>query len=303
MAHYLVGDMIYENRVVRGYSQEELCFGICSTSSLSRIENNLQVPGKKLFDALMQRLGVSEAVYGRFISREEMELFRLKQELIWKLENLDFEHLDALTEEMERRIHGRNDLDRQYLLFVKASILKNRKGAAAEVLCLLLDALHIKMPGFAAACHLKKRLLTFDEITILNGIALAYAELGEREQELNLLLELKLYLESHQIDEEEKARKYPMILYNLSLALGSGRRYQEAYELCGEGVDYCISHNKLAVLPFLLNNRACAAAELGKRTKAREFFQQAVMLFQVCKKEQFAIRIQTEARKRYGLEL
>ena len=62
MAHYLVGDMIYENRVVRGYSQEELCFGICSTSSLSRIENNLQVPGKKLFDALMQRLGVSEAV-------------------------------------------------------------------------------------------------------------------------------------------------------------------------------------------------------------------------------------------------
>lgn len=94
-----------------------------------------------------------------------------------------------------------------------------------------------------------------------------------------------------------------MILYNLSLALGSGRRYQEAYELCGAGVDYCISHNKLAVLPFLLNNRACAAAELGKRTKAREFFQQAVMLFQVCKKEQFAIRIQTEARKRYGLEL
>ena len=98
-----------------------------------------------------------------------------------------------------------------------------------------------------------------------------------------------------------------MILYNLSLALGSGRRYQEAYELCGAGVDYCISHNKLAVLPFLLNNRACAAAELGKRSlirlKAREFFQQAVMLFQVCKKEQFAIRIQTEARKRYGLEL
>lgn len=301
MANYMIGDMIYEKRISRGYSQEELSFGICSTSSLSRIENNIQVPGKKLFDALMQRLGVSESIYSAFVSKEEMELVLLKQKLVWKLENLDFTDIDPLVKEMGTRIHEWNHLDKQYLLLVKASILKHNHGEADKVLHLLLDAIHVTMPGFSAEEDIKKRLLTFDEITILNSIALEYDELGERKRTLKLLFELKEYLENHRIDGEEMAQKYPLILYNLTRRLGENGRYGEVQELCEKGIEFCISHSKLNVLPYLITNQACASAELKQMDMAKRLFRQAAMLFEICHKESLARLVKREAKDSYQI--
>ena len=303
MANYLIGDMIYENRVARGYSQEELSFGICSTSSLSKIENNIQVPGKKLFDAIMQRLGVSESIYSAFISKEEMELVRLKQKLVWKLENFDFAGMDTLVEDMEARIHEWNDLDKQYLLFVKANILKHNHGDAQKVLKMLLEAIHITMPWFEKAGNIRKRLLTFDEITILNGIALGYDDLGEAKKALKLLMELKEYLESHKIDEEEKSQKYPLIIYNITRRLGACGHHADVFELCEEGIDFCTAHSKLNLLPLLITNKACAAAELEKGEVAEKLFKQAIVLFEICKKESFAEKIKKEAKDSYGIDI
>lgn len=301
MANYTIGDMIYENRVVRGYSQEELSFGICSTSSLSRIENNTQVPGKKLFDALMQRLGVSESIYSAFISKEEMELVRLKQKLVWKLENLDFADIDVLVEKMESKLSDWNELDNQYLMFVKANIRKQNHGKPEEVLGILLEAIRITMPDFSEVQNIKKRLLTFDEITILNSIALEYYDLGDKKKALKLLSELKEYLDEHSIDEEEKSQKYPMIVYNMTKCLGEVERYKEVVDLCTEGIEYCISHSKLNALPYLITNNACATAELKKNERAEVLFKQAVTLLEICHKESFADTVRKTAKDSYGI--
>lgn len=301
MANYTIGDMIYENRVVRGYSQEELSFGVCSTSSLSRIENNTQVPSKKLFDALMQRLGVSESIYSAFISKEEMELVRLKQKLVWKLENLDFSDIDVLVEKMESRLSDWNELDNQYLMFVKANIQKHNHGKPEEVLEILLEAIRITMPDFSEVQNIKKRLLTFDEITILNSIALEYYDLGDKKKALKLLSELKGYLDEHSIDEEEKSQKYPMIVYNMTKCLGEVERYAEVVELCTEGIEYCIGHSKLNALPYLITNSACATAELKRFEEAEVLFKRAVILLEICHKESFAETVRKTARDSYGI--
>ena len=59
MSNYLIGDYIRDTRLRRGYTQEQLSFGICTTASLSRIETGAQAPGKHILDALMERLGMS----------------------------------------------------------------------------------------------------------------------------------------------------------------------------------------------------------------------------------------------------
>lgn len=46
MSNYLIGDYIRDTRLRRGYTQEQLSFGICTTASLSRIETGAQAPGK-----------------------------------------------------------------------------------------------------------------------------------------------------------------------------------------------------------------------------------------------------------------
>ena len=53
MSNYLIGDYIRDTRLRRGYTQEQLSFGICTTASLSRIETGAQAPGKHILDALM----------------------------------------------------------------------------------------------------------------------------------------------------------------------------------------------------------------------------------------------------------
>lgn len=304
MANYTIGDMIFETRMARGYSQEELAFGICSTSSMSRIETGQQVPGKRLFDALMQRLGVSDSIYSAFISKEEMELYRLTQQLAWRLERLDFEESVRLANELEHKIKERDIFEKQYLLFAKAQILLNeKKNNEEKALELLMSAIHITIPDFEVEKGAKRRLLTFNEITIINGIASIKSTSGEERAGLKLLLELKEYMEEHEIDEEEKAKKYPMIIYNITKCLGSIGLYREVYNLCGEAIVFSVKHNKLSILCFLLTNKACAAAELEKYDEAKELFKQAVTLFQICENRKFAEWVEKEASSKYGIQI
>lgn len=43
MSNYTIGEVLREARERQKYSQEEVCYGICTPSTLSRIENGVQV--------------------------------------------------------------------------------------------------------------------------------------------------------------------------------------------------------------------------------------------------------------------
>ena len=62
MATYIIGDFIRETRIRKGYTQEEVSYGICTPASLSRIENGMQAPGRYILDKLMERLGMENRV-------------------------------------------------------------------------------------------------------------------------------------------------------------------------------------------------------------------------------------------------
>lgn len=81
MGNYPVGRLIAEMRDRRGLSQEELSEGICAVSTLSKIENSVQMPRRKVYDALMQRLGVSPRNCRIFVSREEMRRCVLEERM------------------------------------------------------------------------------------------------------------------------------------------------------------------------------------------------------------------------------
>ena len=85
MATYIIGDFIRETRIRKGYTQEEVSYGICTPASLSRIENGMQAPGRYILDKLMERLGMENSVFNVFVSKEEMELYERVQEMseIW----------------------------------------------------------------------------------------------------------------------------------------------------------------------------------------------------------------------------
>lgn len=65
MSNYLIGDYIRDTRLRRGYTQEQLSFGICTTASLSRIETGAQAPGNIFWTRYWKGLE-SEIKYSMF---------------------------------------------------------------------------------------------------------------------------------------------------------------------------------------------------------------------------------------------
>ena len=56
MSIYKIGYIIKQRREELHYTQEELAEGICSVTTLSRIENGERLPSKDNFEMLFQRL-------------------------------------------------------------------------------------------------------------------------------------------------------------------------------------------------------------------------------------------------------
>ena len=96
MATYVIGDYIREIRLRKGYTQEDVSFGICTSATLSRIENGAQTPGRYILDKLMERLGMENSVFNIFVSKEEMELYECVQEMVRNIADGNFEEFENI---------------------------------------------------------------------------------------------------------------------------------------------------------------------------------------------------------------
>ena len=269
MAVYEIGNYIHDMRVERGYSQEELCFGICSVGNLSKIENGTRMPNRKTVEALTQRLGCGET-FLQYSSREEMQQVEICSRIVRKITNYEYEGLEELIDRFERTIAKGDILNSQYCRFTRI-IVKQRKnqdweGAIEE----LEETLRMTKPNGIAMENILKGLLTYNEMVILINIARAYRKLGRRDKAIEILFGLKQYMDTHMIDRKEKVQKYPMILFNLSNLLLDEHKFSDVVELCNQGIAMSQENNRFCLFPEFLINRGLALLELQEREQAEE---------------------------------
>lgn len=308
MANYTISEMLKEARERKKCSQEELCYGICSPSTLSRIENGVQVPGRRILEGLTQRLGITDTLYNTFMGKEELKLYENGKRLIRSIGERDYVLADHLVQELEAGIQkiGYRDgciyLEKQYILFAKAVLEKHKGISKQKVLEKLLKAIRITIPEFDGI-RVKSRFLTSQEITILNNISCIYHEMGKVLEAFQIIFALKDYMEQNIDDEEVKAKKYPMIIQNIVSWLSQEGRYEDALKLCETGIECCIEHGKLSMFPLLLYNKSALLAELGQLDKSRRCFLQTIAIFQALNKHQQAEDIRVYANRDYKLNL
>ena len=303
MALYVVGDFFREARMRKGYTQEEVSFGICTPASLSRIENGVQTPGRCVLDKLMERLGMENNAFNLFVSKEEMELYEAIQQMTRNIADGDFVELEKQIQKVETLLGDAAELERQYLNFAKAELLRKKGGTSEEVMELLMEAIHITIPQFDGKKTLENNLLTFDEIMIINCIAVQYAEDNQVMAALRLGYWLKEYMEQKMIDGKLRTAKYPAIVYNMSNWLAKIGEHEDALKIAEEGVDFCVKYGNLMALPLLVFNKACSLAELGRKDEAKKFFTQSVVIFETMKQYD---RVQTATdwcKEHYQIEI
>lgn len=285
MAVYVVGDFLRETRIRKGYTQEEVSYGICTTASLSRIENGAQKPGRLILEKLFERLGTENNLFNSFVSREEMELYSAIQNLIRDITDEDVTKLKEHISLVENLATDASELEHQCLYFAKGELARQKDKDDKKAMEMYMKAIHITLPDFDGKSPLRNNLLTFDEIMSINSISILYSN-DEKNimNAIHLDMWLKEYMENKIVDGKMKTAKYPMILYNLSCWLGVENCHAEALKMAEQGINFCIEYGNLAFFPLLILNKGVALAELNQLDEAKQYLHQAVTVLSAVKR-------------------
>lgn len=278
MATYEIGERIKKARADCGMTQEELAYGICSAGTLSKIENGVQVPNKKTFESLMQRLGEPEYLYSIHLSRNEVREMKLYRQIERCLQKEDMIRAEQLLKQYQDSFAGTKKLERQSYQAIVALWHAKQGAAPTQVIEELEAALRLTIKEYRREKPKSSKRLTFEEVSILNNIAVQYYQMGDRERAFSYLEWLKEYFERNELDEEEQAEVYPLILCNYADMLHMQGSLQEAKKAARRGIWLCKEYAQTASLPYLLGSMARILLSMGKRGEAEEYFKQAECL-------------------------
>lgn len=276
MSVFQLGPIIRARREELKISQEDLADGICSVPTLSRIENGERMPTKNHFEMLMQRLGYSAMSLDFFTDKQDFLIYELKFKTRRAYVTGNQVQARVFLEELNGILDKPTRIDRQFVMLHQILLYKE-KYTNADKLKQLEEAIQLTCPKYKS--NYIPRVLSYDEIILLNNIAICYDALGNREQAITILKTLKEYYDHHVISEEEALRTQPMVLYNLSKFLGLNGQYDECIEICDLGIRIARATGRCSMLGETLYNRAWALIHrnrIGDREVAEKTLKQAI---------------------------
>ena len=280
MYNYHIGEYIKRKREEKEIKQDELCYGICDRSTLSRIERGKQEPSYYILKALLQRLGISEDRCQILMGAQEFEIAELQREIIADNVRKDFSSaLKKIRRLEELSQSAENPLLQQFILRVRAAAGYEENGERLDYdnptqRKMLIQALELTCPGITME-NVGSFLLSEDEAKIINQIAITYSEEGNRRQAIEIYRQLIRYVQSHFAGCEVGQVMLPLTAYNYSRLLGQERRYEEAIEIAELGRQCCVKYNKCRFLGGLLFNIAYCLHDLGKDVESMELMIQS----------------------------
>lgn len=219
-----LGTLIRELRIEQNISQQTLCYGLCSKSKLSKIENNTLQPGIALAQTLLQRLGISDAVFTFYGSAHETQLHNLKLKLL-QLRFSDTDKIIQGSKELQQLCSKKDTFYLQFASYRKA----NCKFEISDNIAELFDTLTLSLPNFELN-NLCNYRLSWLEFTILNNYCTAQCELTPSKGILSFYKIMEYYERNH-IDVLEMRRFFVVTLNLLVRNLHNQKRYSEITDL------------------------------------------------------------------------
>jgi transcriptional regulator with XRE-family HTH domain len=297
-----IGELIRANREELHYSQEELCFGICSVANLSKIENGTQIPTRATFEALMGRMGLSTGIYPSFLNDLDKKAFELKHDFNELYANERYDDAEQILVELE----SMPKLDNVYKQFIQGAkiLIRQQRGLHPNDAVIELEGVISSFIKDFSPDKVRRSVLTKTEISVLNAYAIANHRAGNLDTATKILYELMTYIESKVYDKEGISVVYTKILYNLSKYVGMAGDDAEAVRLCEIGVKQCIRYNRHTFLSPLLFNRGYGLMNLGRVEEAHDCIRGSYYIDNVIgDAAQASLEITKFYAKEHGIEL
>lgn len=293
MELYKVGRKIKEERIRKKISQEELCYGICSVSTLSRIENDTQKPTLKIEEALLEKLGCSTENLVFYAGEDEIAKHNLETELT--VLTMHRKPLGNKLEEYKKLIddNSSSHMEKQFALMTEAIwALYSESWELSQVQAQLEEALLLTMPDYEERELVTVKLLTLTEITILNNLAIVKYKQDNFGEAIEIVHYLIGYLEKGDLSTDTSGKKYPLLVYNLAKMTQQSNDFEKMLFLCEKGITFCKNYMRLVALPEFLYYKAVACSQLNRLQEAKESCEYAITLYKLLGNLEMAKKLQ-----------
>ncbi len=303
MQNIYIGEFIRQRRKELNLSQEDLSYGICEISTLSRIENGHCTPSRSKINALLQRLGLPEERYYAIVSKNEKEIEALKKEIVACNVMHQPQKGYELLEQLEKICEPDDFLMKQFILRSRI-LLGDLDGSIAEQkqIELLLQAIKITVPDFSID-RINDFLYTFDEIKIINQLVNTYSDMNEFDIALQIFAQLIKYIEKHFHEIILKGDgMFPMVLHGYARTLDLAKRYQESLDIAEKGKKVCVNYGNYQFLPGFIALSAEDCYFLGEAEKSEECYKEAYYLYKAFEDKEALSILCEDAKKHLNLD-
>ena len=312
MEEMLIGPYIRQKRLDKGWTLEYLCDGICTAPTLSRIETNTRTPSSSVLKALLERLGLPAGQFFALLSENDIAMDRLQKKIrdeIIRFRRAAEPDQSAIREQILHNLKTLEELGgednrfvQQFVLGMKASIGRPEGPySPEEQLEMLLEAIRLTVPRFDL-----KRIASFsytvEEIMLVNQIARAYANSGNRKKAIGISSQLLKYIEKNNARLNHYPRQFCLVVSNCAIDLAYEKLYERAVTLAEKGRKVCLERGEYQFLPTFTAVLAECWYFLGDLEKSTALYHQAYILYKSFGDSSNLTIMQQEMKERLGLE-
>jgi len=258
------GEIIKKIRNDLGLSQEEMATRLfIDQKRISRIEKGVVKADIWQLMQMLELLGYpSEDFWLLYLDSEEYRGYRTYRLLKRQLWENDFKNAEITLNEIKKSPLARQSLINQFLEVAEVKLYTSI--SEKDAIKRLYDAICLSIPHFDELMISEYRL-THNEIYILIEIAGCLSRMGEKERAINIAQSIVESRENSRTSEEDRAKLYPAVMFNLSNYLGQSGRTKEALKVCSSAIEICRENSNLKPVPHLLLNIASCYHILGEQ--------------------------------------
>lgn len=288
-----IGKIINYLRQEKGITLKKLCYGICSISTLHRIEMGEREGDIFLLQRLLEKLGGTLEDYEVFISKKELEDY-ICQEEIRKLMKKEVRiETEMLLERYKQNIKNNNILKKQFVKEVQAYFYKIDKNYINAIKC-LENAISMTVLKDNNIFLLSNVLLCRTELELFIELADNYKLLNEKEKTNQIYLELWKYLEENKVASEKNVDLYLKVIYQIAKYYREMKEVELALFICNKVIKLEAKNTYLYYLPeFIYLKALCIQMIYGKIKYEEEIYlsTQAYYIFRLMNKFEKAAEV------------
>jgi len=249
METYCIGDVIRIRRQMFGMTKEELCEGICSVKTLTRIEHKKVKTQMPIVRELFERLGLcAEYIRARVIT-SEYSLLKLAGELVWYVNNHKIVEWEKCLDELEEQLCLGIPQNKQFVMYYRYLLKLQKKSISKEeFINKLIEIIEYTIP-MDYIMKEGERFLSNEEYTYIRGIGMR-AEKEMAAKYMGIIAELG--------EKEEPASghigKYEFLITSVISYLGNIGEYEESDRLSTMLARLSLTYRRSYVLAETLYN-------------------------------------------------